>query len=213
MKMFARLGCVVAFGVALSGCTVLSAVSQPAPQLFTLTAPSVETSSTAPSKARVLVDEFVSSASVDTARIVFQPNPNELKYYASARWTDLAPEMIRMLMVQTLESSGRFTSVAARGSEIQGDFFLKGDVRQFAAEKAGDASQVRISLYMRLVSRQTHGVIAAREFSATTPISGSGMIVVVDAYDAALAQVLRDIVDWTDIETGKAPVEAKKPKK
>ena len=151
-------------------------------------------------KADLLVDGYFASAAIDTGRIAYLPSPNELKYIAGARWADLAPVMIQTLTVETLEKSGRFASVAARGSEINGDYMLKGDIRQFAAEKNGEKTQVHVDLFMRLVSRDDNKVIATKDFNTTLPVTGSGIEPMVMAFDAALAQVHADMTVWTASE-------------
>lgn len=202
MNTFNRLTCLVVLAAALSGCALANVASGPAPQMFTLTAHSVAAGTVDMSSAKVdlLVDGYYSSAAIDTGRIVYLPNPNELKYIAGARWADLAPLMIQSLTVETLEKSGRFASVAARGSEISGDYMLKGDIRQFAAEKNGDVTQVHVDLFMRLVTRVDNKVIATKDFSTILPVAGSGIEPMVQAFDAALAQVLSDLTLWTASE-------------
>lgn len=202
MNTFNRLTCLVVLAAALSGCALANVASGPAPQMFTLTAHSVAAGTGDMSSAKVdlLVDGYYSSAAIDTGRIVYLPSPNELKYIAGARWADLAPLMIQSLTVETLEKSGRFASVAARGSEISGDYMLKGDIRQFAAEKNGDVTQVHVDLFMRLVTRVDNKVIATKDFSTILPVAGSGIEPMVQAFDAALAQVLSDLTLWTASE-------------
>ncbi len=202
MNNFYRLTCLVALAAALSGCALANVAGGPAPKMFTLTAHSVAAGAgdVAASKADLLVDGYFASAAVDTGRIAYLPSPNELKYIAGARWADLAPVMIQTLTVETLEKSGRFASVAARGSEINGDYMLKGDIRQFAAEKNGDATQVHVDLFMRLVSRDDNKVVATKDFNVLLPVSGSGIEPMVAAFDSALAQALSDLTVWTAAE-------------
>ena len=201
MRMIFRFGMIVMLGAALSGCALANVASGPAPQLFTLTAAPMAAvsfpASSAATSASLLVDEFAASAAINTGRIAFQPTPNELKYYADARWVDLAPAMLQSLTVETLQSSGAFGSVAARGTEIKGDYVLKGDIRQFAAEQAGEATNVRVVLFMRLVSRSDHSVIASKSFEAVTPLNGRGMESVVGAYQKSLSSVLTELTLWT----------------
>jgi cholesterol transport system auxiliary component len=215
MKTMIRFALAVLLGASLGGCALLNVASEPAPQLFTLTVP--DSGASAPDKgvgtASLIVGRYASSASVDTARIVYQPNPNELQYYKGARWTDLAPGMVQGLTVQVLENSGAFAAVTPRGSEIRGDFLLQGDLRQFAAVKAEGGTEARVDIFLRLVSRQNRGVIAARNFTASAPVSGSGMSAVVDAFDSALGRTLADISAWTVAEVAKVPLEPRKPRK
>ncbi len=207
MKMHIRLAALCLLGATLGGCALANVASSPAPQLFTLQAllPAQIVAPSAASSVGILVDDFSASAALDSARIAFQPNPNELKFYAGARWVDLAPLMVRRLTIQSLENSHRFASVAPRGAEISGDYFLKGDIRQFAAEANGEQTNVRVDLFMRLVSRNDRSVLAAKDFSAVEPISGHGIGVVIAAYDKALSTVLNDITAWTADEVAKAP--------
>jgi cholesterol transport system auxiliary component len=215
MKMHLKLGIVFLLAGALGGCALANVASEPAPQLFMLTAgqPNAAGAVEAPT-AQILVDEFAATAAVDTARIVFQPNPNEIKYYAGARWSDRAPRMIQILAVETLQNSGRFSSVAARGSEIRGDYVLKGDIRQFAAEANGDQTGVRVDILARLVNADDRSIVASRDFNVSVPVTGSGIAAVVAAYDAALRQNLSEIMLWTLAEIPKpVPEPATRKKK
>jgi len=211
MRQIFRFGMMALLGAALGGCALANVASGPAPQLFTLTAAPMAAVSLpaggASASQSLLVDGFSANAALNTGRIAFQPNPNELKYYADARWVDLAPSMLQSLTVETLQSSGAFGSVAARGTEIRGAYVLKGDVRQFAAEQVdGGKTQIRVALFMRLVSRKDHGVIASKGFEAVTPLEGRGMASVVAAYQKSLTSVLTELTLWTADEVSRTSV-------
>jgi cholesterol transport system auxiliary component len=212
MKMHIRLAVLCLLGATLGGCALANVASSPAPQLFTLQAlpPAQTVVPSAASKVGILVSDFTASAALDSARIAFQPNPNELKFYAGARWVDLAPLMVRRLAIQSLENSQQFASVAARGTEVGGDYVLKGDIRQFAAEADGEQTNVRVDLFMSLVDRDDRSLLAAKDFTAVEPISGHGIEVVISAYDKALSTVLRDITVWTANEVAKVPADTRK---
>ena len=201
MNFLSRFAVFCALGATLGGCALVDIANSPAPQFFTLTAAPAASDEGAPSPAMILVDDFTASAALNSARIAYQPNPNELKYFAGARWIDLAPLMVRNLTVETLENSHRFASVAARGAEIRGDYVLKGDIRQFAAEGADGKLQVRIDFFMRVVSNVNRTVVAAKDFTAVEPVEASGIASIVTAYDKALARNLAAITDWTAAST------------
>jgi len=205
MKILKRFATLCVFGVTLGGCALVDVASSPAPQLFTLTVAPAAGETGASRAASLLVDEFTASAALGTARIAYQPNPHELKYFADARWVDLAPLMVRQLTIDTLENSHRFASVAARGAGIRGDYVLEGDMRQFAAEGTDGKLDVRVDLFMRVVSNLNRNVVAARDFAAVEPVVGSGMAAIVAAYDKALARNLAAITDWTAASTPAIP--------
>jgi cholesterol transport system auxiliary component len=186
--------------VPLGACALASVGDGPAPQLFTLTAshPAPPSAGSAAKRAQIEVDEFAAPAALDTARIVQQASANELKYYADARWADRAPHLIQNLMVESLENSGRFASVASHGADLRGDYDLVGDIRQFAVDVSNPASPtVRIVLYARLVREDERTIIAAKSFETDVPVTGSGIAAIVTAYDTGLRQTLDGIAAWT----------------
>ena len=201
MKMLMRFAALCVLGATLGGCALADIANSPAPQLFTLTAAPVASDEGAPSPATILIDDFTASAALNSARIAYQPNPNELKYFADARWIDLAPLMVQNLMLETMENSHRFASVAARGAGIRGGYVLKGDIRQFAAEGSDGKLKVRVDFFMRVVSNLNRTVVAAKDFTAVEPVEARGIAAIVAAYDKALARNLAAITDWTAAST------------
>lgn len=193
-------GLVLALAIApLGACALANAGSGPAPQLFTLTvAHPGSHEATAAKGPPIEVAEFSAPAALDTTRIAQQSTPNEIAYYADARWADRAPRMIQMLMVETLENSGRFDAVSPQGAGLRVDYELMGDIRQFAAVPSanGDKNEVRIDLLARLVKKDERSILASGRFSAHAPVEGSGIAPIVRAYDAALRGVLDGMADW-----------------
>lgn len=197
---FARHSAALVLLLPLGACALANIANEPAPQLFTLTA--AHPAPAAPSaadKTHVVVDEFSAPAVVDSARIVQQSGANELKYYADVRWADRAPRLIQNLMVETMENSGRFASVATRGADLRGDYELAGDIRQFAVDATNPSGlTVKIELYARLVAENERSIVATKSFSASVPVNGSGISAIVAAYDTGLHQALEGIAVWAD---------------
>lgn len=201
MKMLMRFAALCVLGATLGGCALADIANAPAPQLFTLTAAPAASDEGAPSSVTILIDDFTASAALNSARIAYQPNPNELKYFADARWIDLAPLMVQNLMLETMENSHRFASVASRGAGISGGYVLTGDIRQFAAEGSDGKLTVRVDFFMRVVSNVNRTVVAAKDFTAVEPVEASGIAAIVAAYDKALSRNLAAITDWTAAST------------
>lgn len=209
VSKLARAALVAVALAPLGACALADVASGPAPSLYVLTAPSPDLTAVASEGRPLLVEEFSAPAAIDTSRIVFMPSPNEIRYYAGARWADRAPGMIAALLVETLADTGRFPAVVGPGAQARSDLILVGDVRSFAAHRpdgAGlsDATSVRVALFVRLIAARGREVVASREFSADAAAASGGMSDVVGAYDAALGSVLADIARWTLEESGKA---------
>ena len=188
----------------LGGCALADIGSGPAPSLYVLTAPAVETAPGTPqSPAQLVVEEFSAPAAVDTSRIVFMRSENEIAYYAGARWSDRSPRMIASLLVETLAGTGSFPAVIGPGTSARMDQALVGDIRSFSAYRPANAglgeggTHVRVALFVRLLRARDRTILASREFSAEAPAPAAGMDGVVAAYDAALDAVLADIAAWT----------------
>jgi len=199
LHALARRAAALVLLLPLGACALANIGDGPAPRLFTLTAAHPAPSSGGAKGAQIVVDELSAPAALDTARIVQQASANELKYYADARWADRAPRLIQNLMVESLENSGRFAAVSARGADLRGDYDLVGDIRQFSVD-VSDAREkvVRIELYIRLVREDERTILAAKSFSIVSPVAGSGIAPIVAAYDAGLRQTLDAIAIWTD---------------
>lgn len=199
-----RAAFVLAAAGLLGGCALAGVASGPAPSLYVLKAPAPGEARTAgPVAAQIVVEDFVAPAAIDTTRIVFQPNENEIAYYAGARWSDRAPRMISSLLVETLAGTGHFPAIIGPGSNVRMDYALVGDIRSFAAMRDADAgfgqgtTKVKVAFYVRLLRARDRSIVASREFSSEAAAPGSGMANVVAAYDAALGAVLAEIADWT----------------
>lgn len=195
----------------LGACAITDIGSGPAPSLYLLTAPAPELSAPA-LDAQLSVQEFDAPAALDTGRIVIHPSPNEIAYYAGARWADRAPRMIAGLLVETLTGTGRFPAILGPESQARTDLALVGDIRAFGAYRAADAglgegtTRVRVALFVRLVKARGGIILAAREFTAEAPSASGGMTDIVAAYDAALDTVLSDIAGWTLEQSHRADV-------
>lgn len=220
-SVFARLARAALAAILLAplgACALADVASGPAPSLYVLTAPSPDLPG-APLGASVQlgVQEFQAPSAIDTGRIVFQPSPNEIKYYAGARWSDRAPRMIAALLVETLAGTGRLPAVLGPESQARKDFALVGDIRAFGAyrpESAGlgeGTTRVRVAFFVRLVRARGGIVLASREFSAEAPAASGAMSDIVAAYNAALGAVLGEVAGWTLDEAALAVNTESKP--
>lgn len=199
-----RPAVVLAAAGLLGACALADVAVGPPPSLYVLKAPAPGPARTAsPVAAQIVVEDFVAPAAIDTTRIVFQPNENEIAYYANARWSDRAPRVISSLLVETLTGTGHFPAIIGPGSNVRMDYALVGDIRSFSARRDAEAGQgqgttkVRVAFYVRLLRARDRSIVAAREFSSEAAASGGGMANVVAAYDDALGAVLGEIADWT----------------
>lgn len=151
------------------------------------------------SLARSLVIETPeSTGGLATDRIMIRPTPLQAAYLPRARWTDEAPVMVRGLMVRAFEDTNALRHVGRRA--LPGgisDFTLITDLTDFQAElRADDAVQVRVRLTVRLVRDDDGQVLATRVFQALAPAASDEALAIVEAFDSAMADVLRELTPW-----------------
>ena len=146
---------------------------------------------------QLLIDTPLASAALDTRRIAIMTRPGVLEVYADARWRDPAPLMLRSLLVQAFDQDGRVGGVSAIDSGLNGDYSLAMDVRDFQIEIVDGAARAAIRFTARLFDRSSNRIIASESFSAETPAASADVANGVDAFTAALDQVLPKVVTWT----------------
>ena len=64
--------------------------------------------------------------------------------------------------------------------------------------RADNGGVAEVDLFVRLLNDRNGEVRAAKEFTASAPVSGSGNRAYVDAMNRAFGQAASDIVRWTD---------------
>ena len=96
--------------------------------------------------------------------------------------------------MQTFENGRLLRAVGRSGDKIAADYSLTSEIRHFEIDVATSTAVVEISA--KLVSEQTGRIRAARIFRAQVPGSAADGAQASVALDAALSQVMREIVRW-----------------
>lgn len=186
---------------ALAGCAV---VDPKAADLYTLTSPREAGPGGTPVSWKLVVETPQASGALDTARVVSIRDRVAVEPFAGVMWTDRAPDMLRHLIVEAFERSGRVPAVGEDGSGMSADFLLKSELRDFQAEFEGPGgvqpARVRVRLAVRLVSTPRREVEATEAFEATRPAAGSDFRAVVAAFDLATRDLTGRLVEWTIVQ-------------
>jgi cholesterol transport system auxiliary component len=133
----------------------------------------------------------------DSLRIAVRPTPDELQVYKGASWSRPPTQMLEDAVLRALEDSGRIGAVARQGSGINGNYKLVMDLRRFEADYAGAAvPSATIEVNAKLLHSVDQQVVASRTFLAARPAADAAVPAVVASFDAALADVTRQISGW-----------------
>ncbi|MEQ9143845.1 MAG: ABC-type transport auxiliary lipoprotein family protein [Parvibaculaceae bacterium] len=198
-------GCAV-LALGLQACALATVGSQAAPDIYVLTTPEIDFGTERPRlSTQLVVDEPYAPAALNSNRIVYQPSEHEIRYFADARWSDRAPQMLQVLLVDALDRSGQFQAVGRKSVGMRSDYLLRLSILTFAAEKSGEATeQVRILINAQLVRRFSDTIEASRRFEALAKPGSSKMIDIVNAFDAGTSAVFNDLSVWLYDEVVKA---------
>ena len=136
------------------------------------------------------------SATLDTDRIATMPGDNRFDYYADARWSESAPQMLQHALVDSLTADGTFDAVLAAPARVPTEILLDLELRRFEAVTTGTggAPVVHVQMQANLVDSRRSVRIASFMSEATARASENRLSVVIDAFDAASAVVIGDIV-------------------
>lgn len=194
--------------VGLSGCISLFPKAEPA-QLYRFEA------KVAPSKAPTgpvygvlrVATGFSRPAAGD--RILTIGDNGEAAYIASARWVAPAAVLFDESVSEAFRSSTRVRLVS-RGEVTKAEFAAKLDVTRFeVVYDNGPKAAPKVVITVRaLVSRtQDRALVGDKTFSAEVRAGDNRVGAIVPAYNAALTQVLKELVDWTNAvdETSQLP--------
>src|SRR5215470_5032137 len=149
--------------------TTCGLIFGPPPRQFTLTAVADFPSGLPPVKWSLVVDEPTAARQIDTSRIALMNGPFRVEYYADVEWTDSAPAMVQLLLVQSFQNTGRLPVLAPTRQTLATDFLLLSNLRKFQVENQSPNN--------RLVGVQR--VAAAGIVGVTRPVLRQDVIILV----------------------------------
>ena len=187
----------------LAGCSSLLDVKR---QPFTIYSPQLEPAAATRMAAvdwQLVVETPLASDTLDTARMLVMPTPGVLEVFPGARWSDPAPALLRSLVVEGFEDSGRIAGVGSAASGMRADYALAIELRDLQLEIPRGPSAV-VRFQARLLDYTSNRVLAARGFEARQPAAGTDAAQAILAFQAALDQAVSEVVDWTLREGSRA---------
>lgn len=203
---FARRGLFGALGgTGLAGCAGLDILNSTPPRIFELTPKSSFPPDLPQTNASVVVDTPSASSGLNTSRIAVRPLPTAIDYYAGVIWVDVVPVMVRTLMIETLENSGKIDVYSRSDLASRADFSLICHIREFQAEMQQQSTTplAHIRLQFRLLRMPQRISIDSSFADVRVPAASNAIEDVVAAHDDALGACLKQMAIWV-IQTAAA---------
>jgi cholesterol transport system auxiliary component len=198
MSCASRRLVLAALALAPAGCTGLLPTGGAPPRLFTLTPARDFPAGGRRVSWQLLVDVPASAAALDTDRVALSRSATSIDYFADSAWAERAPLMVQSLLVQSFENSSRITAVARESLGLRADYILQPELRHFEAQYAGGGAPVaRVELGVKLVKMPERSIVAGWHCETTAGAAQNQVPAIVDAFDSATRDALRQIVEWT----------------
>ena len=188
---FRALFLALPFGVA--ACSGMLDSNQPAERVYWLEALVVQQAVVADGSLPSLAVSVSAVPGLDTDRLLILGPGARLNHYAAARWPDNIPEVLESLLRTTLESTGRYSRVAAGPTSRSTDWVLELEVRELytLANASDNARMVRMVLKGYVSCPESDHAIAMQ---AAVGIDDNRLSEIVAAYQHALREVSRQLV-------------------
>ncbi len=171
---------------------VAACSSGPTPTAYDLAAPR---DVSAPRRAiQLVVAEPLAIQALASEKIIVKDETGAVSFIGGGQWADQLPRLVQARLIQTFENARGVAAVGRIGDRLTADYQLNSDIRSFEIRPGTGEAVVEISA--KLIADRTGRVVRSRVFTARVPGSASDAGMAASALDAALSDVLRQIVRW-----------------
>lgn len=185
--------------IALSGCISLFPKAEPA-QLYRFEArPAARPLPAGPQFGVLRLGSSFSRASGGDRILTINDN-GEAAYIAGARWVSPATVLFDEQVTTAFQGAGR-ARLIGRGEVIKADYSLKLDVQTFETHYdrgAKAAPEVVVTIRGVITRNRDRALVGEQLFTARVRAGENRVGAIVPAYNAALSQVLGELVGWVN---------------
>jgi cholesterol transport system auxiliary component len=184
---------VLAFMALLTGC---GAFRGPPPVTYDLAAPESIPPFHAGTAAQIMIPEPKALKVLDSESIVVTSGPT-ISYYPDAQWPDRLPKVFQARAIEAFEQSKRARAVGRPGEGLSIDYQILIEIRSFAFVSFGSRGVARVEVFAKIVNDRNGRVAATRKLVGEAPVGRDDAKEVVAGLNAAMDQVLVELVNWT----------------
>lgn len=127
----------------------------------------------------------------------------QASYIAETRWVAPAETLFDQAVSAAFDSAPGRVRLVARGEPVHADLALRLDVRNFET-RYGEGRNPVVLVRVRAVMVRDRVQVAEQVFEARAPAERNRVRAIVAAYDAAVAKVLGEVVDWINSSATRA---------
>lgn len=181
--------------VVIAGCSSGLHSDTPATQVYVLRAATRPQSSLTRLQYSLHVGRPIPGPGMDSDHILLVQSDHRMSFYAASRWPANLPGVVEALAVETLRSSGAWSTVQDSGSAFSSDYLLQIVIRRFEADYSSStgAPEIHVLLDCTVGKRIGREVMTSfiAEGSATAAANRLGDVVTAfeNAANKAMAEI------------------------
>lgn len=149
---------------------------------YMLTVPANAPPAANPYHVTLMLAPITSSHLYREDHIVYTDSGQEMGVYLYQRWAEPPTEMIRDVLLRDLRASNRFEGVYRWGSNVRGDYLLRGHLYDFR-EVSGSSLVARVTLELELQEARSGATVWTRFYTHDEPVARKDISAVVEALD------------------------------
>ncbi len=183
--------------LSLAGCSLLP--DPPAARIYRVDPGTIDTANGPPLHAPLAIAMPTAPQSLDTDRIALTLGRTRFDYYADSVWTDRVPVLVRSLLVEAFESSGRIADVGRDADGLALGYVLEIDIRAFQARYASQGKHppiVVVGLALRLTGLPDRRTIGRTLITEEAPAAHNNLDSIVRAFDVVTSEALNRSLLW-----------------
>jgi cholesterol transport system auxiliary component len=189
------IGAVISF--ALGGCTTSIFDSEaPIPMSYVLRSASPGTNSVVHTAVDITIDRPDTAPGLDSDRIGVLRG-HQLDFYRAVKWGSPAPEVMQVLLVDSLQDQHIFRSVTREESRIASDYVLDVQLRDFQSEYTEGSAipTIHVGAVVRLVRVPDRKLVATMIADSRVQAAEDRMAAVATAFEKAGNAVALDVLN------------------
>jgi cholesterol transport system auxiliary component len=132
----------------------------------------------------------------NTVDMAYTTSPYQVAYFAKSTWAETPAQMLKPLMVQTLNKTHHYRVVTSTETAGQSDYVLHTQIVDFRQVFTLGSSAVHIMMSAQIVNTNSGHVIATKVFKVVVPAPQNSPYGGVVAANEATAEMLRQIAKF-----------------
>jgi len=185
---------ILAIALVMSGCSLFRG---PAPETYDLTGPETIPRLSNGTAAQMLIPEPSALKILDSDKIVVASGPR-LYYYPDAQWPDRMPRVFQARAIEAFENSRKAKAVGRPGEGLSIDYQIIANIRSFEYRVTSDTGgYAHVEVYVKIMDDRNGRIVATRTLTGDAQVLRGTATEVAAGLDAAMSEVLIELVRWT----------------